>query len=248
MKDWLALLVVVLLALMAWPGNAIAAESFTIRGSDDFPVGATFYDAGQEGPLVLMFHQCNRDRRMYEALGAALAARGMHALSLDFRGFGGSTNGGNVHFRADNLKELWPKVAGDVDAALAHIASTKRNVVMDRIGTIGASCGGSQSLLLAERNPAVKTAVFFSSSVPWIDLEEVKGDGPFTALPILCVAALDDGGTLDQSRKLFARSKSTLSRLITYKGDGHGDVLFALDPDLEGTFVSWFSRFLRNDE
>lgn len=40
-----------------------------------------------------MFHQCNRDRKMWEELAPRLVAAGLNVLTLDFRGYGDSVNG-----------------------------------------------------------------------------------------------------------------------------------------------------------
>jgi len=43
------------------------------------------------GPGVLLLHQCNRQRKVWDDLAARLAAAGFHAMTVDLRGYGDSS-------------------------------------------------------------------------------------------------------------------------------------------------------------
>ena len=71
------------------------ATEITLTTSDNFSLKADYYPGENttqklSNSAVLMLHQCNYNRTMYNAIGEQLAQRGIHALSLDFRGFGES--------------------------------------------------------------------------------------------------------------------------------------------------------------
>ena len=51
---------------------------------------ASFFAAAQPGPGVLLLHQCNRQRKVWDDLAGRLAASGVNVLTMDFRGFGES--------------------------------------------------------------------------------------------------------------------------------------------------------------
>src|SRR6266581_2093845 len=64
----------------------------TFNAADGFALKGTLYSAEKAGPGLLLLHQCNADRQIYDHLGTMLSAAGYNALSFDFRGFGGSKN------------------------------------------------------------------------------------------------------------------------------------------------------------
>ena len=77
-------------------GSAILAQSppapqdVTLSAADGTRLKATYYAAPQPGPAVLLLHMCNTTRTSWEPLGRQLAATGIHALAVDYRGFGES--------------------------------------------------------------------------------------------------------------------------------------------------------------
>ena len=67
-----------------------APRDVTLSAADGTALKATYYAAAQPGPAVLLLHMCNTTRKSWEPLGPQLAAAGIHALSVDYRGFGES--------------------------------------------------------------------------------------------------------------------------------------------------------------
>ena len=130
--------------LASLPATALAsgpeppARDVEIAAPDGVKLKATYYAAARPGPAVLLLHMCNADRKSWEPLGPQLAAAGIHALALDYRGYGES---GGERFRDDPPKqqkvvtEKWP---GDADAALAWIGA-QPGVDKGRIGAAAAA-------------------------------------------------------------------------------------------------------------
>lgn len=227
----------VLATLIAVATPAVAAEELAIDSSDGFVLRATYRAGAEGGRGVLLLHQCNRDRESWDALASALSVRGLHTLALDFRGFGDSVGGSVTDFGTQRA-ELWPSFPADVDAAVDALRA-RPGVRAGGIGVIGASCGGSQELLLAMRDPQVAALVFLSSSLPAID-DTVRDE--FLAqrdMPILAIAAEADRSSAEAAQALFAGSRNSASRLIVYKGDAHGVPLFEQDPHLIPLIVDW---------
>src|SRR6202167_3431576 len=61
-----------------------------LTAPDGTHLKATYFDAGKPGPGVLLLHQCNRDRKVWDGLATQLSAAGINVLTLDYRGFGES--------------------------------------------------------------------------------------------------------------------------------------------------------------
>jgi dienelactone hydrolase len=235
----------VLAAAFVFFASAASAEltdvDVDIVAPDGFTLRATYWEAAAPGPGVLLLHQCNRDRRAWDALARALADAGVHVLAPDFRGFGDSVGEG-VSFREQG-EALWPLYEGDVDRAMSFLTSLP-DVDAAHIGVVGASCGGSQALLLSSRNESVKSLVFLSSSLPWIGDEDIAVFERTRSLPLLGIAADGDEQALLRTRRLFDSSPHERSRLVVYKGDRHGVPLFDQDPALVEAIVDFLVRTL----
>src|SRR5580698_10689674 len=90
-----------------------------LTAPDRIILKATYFGAAQPGPGILLLHQCNRQRKVWDGLAEQLAAAGLNVLTLDFRGYGES--GGKNPDRASSAQEAdqivnqqWPQ---DVDVA-----------------------------------------------------------------------------------------------------------------------------------
>src|SRR5688572_21888490 len=129
----------------------------TISAADGTKLSATYYAAAKPGPAVLLLHMCNTTRRSWDPLAPQLAAAGIHALSVDYRGFGDSGGprlGTITPQEAQRIvAEKWP---GDIDAAYAFLVA-QPGVDAARVGAAGGSCGVSQAVAVARRHPAVRS-------------------------------------------------------------------------------------------
>lgn len=210
--------------------------------ADGLMLHATYWAADGPGPAMLLLHQCNMDRTMWTGLAERFAAAGVHVLAFDFRGFGESKSDLVGDF-ANERARLLPDFPSDVDRALGFFA-TLPDVDINRLGVLGASCGGSQTLLLALREPRVRAIGFFSSSLPGLTDQDFVQFESNTALPILGIAAEKDAGAIERTRRLFDRSGHADTKLVVYKGALHGAPLFEHDPGLAESIVAWFRSIL----
>ncbi|MFT6735725.1 MAG: hypothetical protein ACJAS9_003939 [Polaribacter sp.] len=84
MKKFIKIVSVMLLALSA----TSQASGLTLTTDKGFPLKASFYQSNKTSDRgVLLLHQCNYNRTMYNDIGQKLSENGIHALSLDFQGF-----------------------------------------------------------------------------------------------------------------------------------------------------------------
>src|SRR5262245_46995564 len=149
---WFATIIAVLFAASAFAEK----KEVTIPADDGFPLKATLYSSGKAGPGLLLLHQCNADRQIYDNLGTMLSAAGYNALALDFRGFGGSKNA-----QYKDLASSREKMPGDVDAALKFLTS-QQIVNKPQHGVVASSCGVNQAIQSARRHPEIRTLVLLS--------------------------------------------------------------------------------------
>jgi len=235
--------------------NSFATE-VNLTAADGLSLKSDYYQANKtanntRNRAVLMLHQCNYNRTMYNNIGEQLAQRGIHALSIDFRGFGESISN---EFNVTTLRTLpkaergqaWSKMSShwpdDVQLAYNYLKEKMGN--KGTVGIIGASCGGSQAITLAEKEN-ISAISFFSSSQR--DENIARYAKVLVEKPTLIIASEDDGRTFTSAQQLFKTAKNPSSKMISYKGSMHGYPLLDSDKQLTKTIVAWFDNNLVNN-
>lgn len=210
-----------------------------LTAADGTALKATFFSAGKPGPGVLLLHQCNRQRKVWDGLAGQLAAAGINVLTLDYRGFGES---GGDHFDklapqqiAQVTADKWP---GDIDKAFAYLVS-QPGVKHDMIGVGGASCGVNNSIQTARRHPEVKSLMLLSGST---DVNGRQFLRKSTNLPVFFSVADDDEfpPTVMSIEWLYSLTPNPGKKLAHYATGGHGADMFPVHPELPGLIVDWY--------
>src|SRR5277367_776651 len=208
---------------------------------------ATYFAAAQPGPGVLLLHQCDRQRKVWDDLAERLAASGLNVLTVDFRGYGES--GGkrpdqmSSQQEADRIvKEQWPK---DVDIAFQYLQA-QPGVNRGVIGSGAASCGVDKAVQLARRHPEVRSLVLLSQSPDRAGRQFLRSS---PNLPLFLAAADDDPDdprVAEIVQWLYEVSPDPANKFVRYSVGGHGVEMFAAHPELPGMIVEWFNATLRN--
>ncbi len=238
------LFVSLLLGLTCAAQQAPAPRVVDLAAPDGINLKATYFAAGKPGPGVLLLHQCNRQRKVWDDLAQRLAASGINVLTLDFRGFGES--GGTP------LDKLSPQEAGqtiadrfpsDVDAAFRYLVA-QPGVARNLIGAGGASCGVNQAVQLARRHPEVKSLALLSEGTDREGRQFLRNS---PNLPLFMAVADDDTdpGVVEIMQWLFTLSSNPSSKFVRYPVGGHGVEMFQAHQDLPGMIVGWFGATLR---
>lgn len=223
---------------------AFCAEKVVdIAAPDGLKLKATYFSAKNPGPGVLLLHQCNRQRKVWDGLARQLAAAGVSVLTFDYRGYGES---GGVRYdklppqEAGRLqREIWP---GDIDAAFQYLLS-QPGVKRDLIGAGGASCGVQNSVRLARQHPEVKSLVLLSGPTD-ADGRHFLRDAK--NLPVFFAIADDDEfpDSIIAIQWLYSLDANPGKKFIHYPTGGHGADMFAARPDLIDQIVEWYATTL----
>ncbi|HEY4229152.1 MAG TPA: MBL fold metallo-hydrolase [Thermoanaerobaculia bacterium] len=241
------------------PGARVVAleapDGTALEASDFAP------PSGRPGPGVLLLHQGNRDRKSWEDAATRLAAAGIHAVTVDLRGFGGS--GGTPHARWTSAERSAARkaTAVDVDAAWQFLVS-RPGVTRGVIGIGGAGADGvGQAVAAARRHPEeVKSLALLSGETDLAGGRFLK-DRP--QLPILFALANDDEypPTQDVMEWTYSVLSGPGRRFVHYGGQrppwlgfedregtpatgGHGTDMFRGHPELPGILADWFVETL----
>lgn len=232
---------ILLLAAMSAAAQSTAPRVVTLKAADGTPLKATYFAAAKPGPGVLLFHQCNRQRKVWDDLASRLAASGINVLTVDYRSFGES--GGTPFNQLDPAQqgqmvtEKWP---GDMDVAYQYLVS-QAGVKRDIIGAGGASCGVNQSIQLARRHPEVKSLMLLSGNTDRDGRQFLRQSAK---LPVFISAADDDDGVVPYMQWLLSLSENPGSSFQRYSAGGHGTDMFAAHNELPGMIVGWFDTTL----
>ena len=223
----------VLLAAAAPPARAV-----DITASDGTKLTATHFPAAGPGPAVLLMHMCNTTRSSWEPVARQLSAAGIHALTVDNRGFGESGGPRFTGARPEVQRALRQQWAGDFDAALAWLAS-QPGVDRTRIGAGGGSCGVDNAVKFASRHADVRSLVLLAGPTDQAGLDFLASN-PW--LPVFTAAAADDRYDLqapEMMRFLAEVSGNSRNQFVGFERGGHGTELFDPHPDLPRQIVTF---------
>jgi len=220
------------IVLLVFASTLLAEKKdVTIAAGDGFALKGSLYSPGKIGPGILLLHQCNADRQIYDTLGNMLSAAGYNALTVDFRGFGGSKSA-----QYPDLASARDKMPGDVDAAFNFLTS-QNSVNKTVLGVIGGSCGVNQPIQAARRHPEFKTLVLLSGGSDADGETFIKSSAK---MPIFGAASEEDSGAAASIKKIVGLSPTKDSQLTMLEGAGHAASMLEKEPDLQADIVIWF--------
>jgi dienelactone hydrolase len=224
----------------AYAQSGPAPREVTMKAPDGVELKATYYAAPQPGPAVLLLHMCNTTRRSWDPLAPQLAAAGVHALSVDYRGFGesgGEQLDGLAPQEAQRIiNEKWP---GDIDAAYNFLVS-QQGVDKTRVGAAGGSCGVNQAVRAAQRHPEVRSLALLAGP---LDPEGIQFITSTPWLPIFAAAAADDQydpGAPQLMQWILTLSGNPRNKFSGFKDGKHGTEIFGPHPELVKQMVAWY--------
>jgi dienelactone hydrolase len=228
---WLVPIVILLFA------TALVAENkeVSFHAADGFTLKGTFHSVEKGGPGILLLHQCNADRQIYNQLATMLNTAGYNVLTFDFRGFGGSKAGEYTDFTAQR-QQIMQRMPGDVDSALNFL--TSQSTVNNRaLGVVGGSCGVNQAVQASRRHSEIRTIVLLSGGTDAEGEAHIKSS---PRIPILGAASEEDTNAAAAIKKIVGLSTNRDSRVEMFKDAGHAASMFAKQPDLQADIVIWF--------
>jgi pimeloyl-ACP methyl ester carboxylesterase len=183
--------------------EAVPGRVVTFSTDDGVRLSGELRGSGPTG--VVLAHMFPTDRTSWAELGSLLADRGYRSLAFDFRGYGGS--GGER-----DIPEIWRDVLAAIDAL--------RDRGVRRIVLIGASMGGTASLIAAARTE-VQGVITLSAAGTFMGLSAPPEVLQAVDEPKLFIAAQGDGSASTTAQS-FYDTASGAKRLEIVTGADHG--------------------------
>jgi dienelactone hydrolase len=231
-------LAVFLLMLPCVSAAQLAERVVDLTASDGTKLKATYFAAGKPGPGVLLLHQCNRQRKVWDGLASQLAAAGINVLTFDLRGFGESGGEPLAKLTPQQAATEMAKGPGDIDTALQYLWS-QPGVNRTVTGVGGASCGVNNSVQAARRHPEVKSLVLLSGNADLNGRNYLRSPA---APPVFYAIADDDEfpPSVIAIEWLYSITDNPGKTLVHYLTGGHGADMFKVHPELTGLIVDWY--------
>jgi len=233
---WL-ILAVALLALPSIAQTKAAERVVDLTSADRTKLKGTYFPAAKPGPGVLLLHQCNKDRKIWDGLARQIAASGVNVLTFDLRNFGESEGEPIDKLAPQEAQAAAQKWPADVDAAVEYLVS-QPGVKRDAIGLGGASCGVDNAVQAARRHPEIKSLVLLAGSTNLEGRNFLRKSN----LPVLYGFADDDEFPPSPlvTEWLYALTPNPGKKLARYPDGGHGAEIFKAHPEFEGIIKDWF--------
>ncbi len=228
-------LITVLVATVAASTTPRVAD---LTASDGTKLKVSYFSAAKPGPGVLLLHQCNRQRTIWDGLAQQLSAAGINVLTLDLRGYGESGGKPFDKLTPDEQGAVRAKLPGDLELAFQYLLA-QPGVDKSMIGVGGASCGVDNSVQLALRHPEVHSLVLLSGPTDYNGRQFLRSS---KAGPVF-LAYADDDEFPDSPltiQWLYVMTANPEKKLVHYANGGHGADIFHAHPELMSAITDWY--------
>lgn len=225
--------------------QAPAPRVVDLTANDGLKLKGTFFAAAKPGPGVLLLHQCNRQRKVWDDLASRMAAAGLNVMTLDLRGYGDSEGTPIDKLTQEQLNAVFnKKIPQDIETAYKFLVS-QPGVSHELLAAGGASCGVNQSVHLAMDHPEIRALVVLSEITNRPGRDFLRNH---PGMPIFLATAEDDPdfGVSDLMQWLATLSTNPQTKFMRYKTGGHGVELFAPHPELPPMIVDWLTAALKS--
>lgn len=202
-------------------------NSVRIMAKDGFMLNAQYHAGKAKSSGVLLLHGCDHSLMSYQKLMPLLTEKGMHALSLDFRGFGGSASQQFNHVEIKRLSKDLATYQTEVSALKAfwrddvHAAHQYMRDRIDKdkeLAVVSIGCSAAQAIELAQ-NARINAFVMIAPELSYLEKESFKN---LIDIPVYFLDSVYHIGSYQTSQELFDWSGDSRSVFQVYKGSRHG--------------------------
>ncbi|WP_353518055.1 hypothetical protein [Thalassotalea sp. SU-HH00458] len=190
---------------------------------DKFMLSGHYFAGNPDKSGVLLLHDCDHDSSSYDKLTKQLSNYGIHALSLDLRGYGGSVSEKFSHtdikrnskdiltYQSEfiRLSSYWPN---DVLAAYQYL---RARVANNRdVAVVSAGCSSAQAIFLAAKM-RINSFVMITPVLNYMEKEHFKN---LIDIPVYFLGSMHHTNTYQTTKELFEWNGDPRSTFKIFKG------------------------------
>lgn len=204
-------------------GKTKKIQDVSFKTDDKFLIRGRYFPGEELTAGVLILHDCHRDSRSYNELGKTLSDNGLHALTVDLRGFGGSTSAAfsqqkikkaakDINTYINDIAEIVAYWEGDVIEAYLYLRTK-----MDRskeISVVASGCSSAQAVSLADKMH-INSMVLITPVMSYADKERFKN---LSDIPSYFINSAQHLTSYNTSKELFDWNGSRQSKIQIFKG------------------------------
>jgi dienelactone hydrolase len=221
----------------ALQGSTAGSRDITFESTDGVTLAGRLFGPDEGSAGVVLAHMFPSDQSAWYFFADRLGRRGYRVLTFNFRGYCPGGDAGCSEGEK-NPAAIWQDVEGAVEAL--------RSEGVTRIGLVGASMGGTASLVVASMEGKGVDAVITLSAPPAFEgldagaevLAQVTGAKLF-------IAGHEDVGAVQAVDTFYAQSVQPKRPLILTTGDHGTDILTGNQAGIASTeMIGWLERYL----
>lgn len=200
-----------------------AVNQVKFMTEDKFMLSGNYFAGNTDKSGVLLLHDCDHDSSSYEKLTHQLSDYGLHAFSLDLRGYGESVSEQYSHDKIKrNSKDIltyqtefvlltsyWQT---DVLAAYQYLRSrVAKNL---DVAVVSAGCSSAQAIFLAEKM-RINSFVMITPVLNYMEKEHYKN---LIDIPVYFLGSVHHANTYQTTKELFEWNGDQRSTFKMFKG------------------------------
>jgi pimeloyl-ACP methyl ester carboxylesterase len=219
------------------PPPSTASTAITFPASDGVQLAGRIFGPDEGAAGVVLAHMSPSDQTAWFDFAERLAREGYRVLTFDFRGYCPGGDGGCSQGERDV-----PSIGKDVEGAIAELRS--RGVT--RIGLVGASMGGTASLIVAaDEGRDVGAVVTLSAPTAFEGLDANADVLSRITAAKLFIAGLEDVSAAQAVDALYAQTIQPKRPVILTTGDHGTDILTGNQAGRAADeVVNWLERYV----
>jgi dienelactone hydrolase len=226
-------------------GSAGARSEQIVLDNDGWEIHGVWQPIGRVAPAVLLLHGPAGDRNDFATLADAVITAGMHALQLELRGHGQSTNLGRFEPPYQENRHINQAAWRDIVAGIDWL---RERPSVEKVVVVGASYSGEQAALalLEGETPADAYVMFSPGNFQDKSIDAIEPSG----VPWLFVRTVSESpASLRWIDEIYALlpNRAPTAEVIIYPGAGHAAKMFEGRPELPVEIARWIANAFADD-
>jgi dienelactone hydrolase len=219
------------------PGSTAGSRDITFESSDGVTLAGRLFGPADASAGVVLAHMFPSDQSAWFFFANRLGERGYRVLTFDLRGY---CPGGEAG--CSEGEKSPPAIWQDVEGAI----ETLRREGVTRIGLVGASMGGTASIIVAAKQGKNIDALITLSAPPAFEGLAAGAEvvSQVTAAKLF-IAGHEDIAAVQAVNTFYAESVQPKRPVILTTGDHGTDILTGNQAGIASTeMINWLERYL----